>query len=135
MTEPDESIDELDARLLRDARSWGGAPSAAARAELRARLAVLRRARRALPRRLVPLAAACALAATFLAWPRAREEAPPLPARNGSGRSSAQVLAAEATERALMPLRIELAGLTHDGEALARGIWAQVPAPLRRLVR
>ena len=130
---PDERIDDVALRLARDATSWGGEPSEAARLALRARLAMLPPNRRVVRRWLPLLVAACALVVALLAWHRVRGTSR-LPVRHDLPVESLAVVH-NATDRALAPLRSELAGLTQDAEALARGIWTRVPAPLRRLVR
>lgn len=136
MNDADDRPGEIDTRLARDAAGWGGEPCAAARKALRARLAVLPAARRpAAHRHLVLLAAAAAILAVLMHGRAAPDPAPATAARNESSRWSASALAAGATDRALSPLRSEIAALSNDAEGLARGIWAQVPAPLRRLAQ
>ncbi|HZN40125.1 MAG TPA: hypothetical protein VFD82_15065 [Planctomycetota bacterium] len=123
--------DEVGARLTRDAEAFCGMPSAGARAALLASLASLPPRRRRAPRLLLSLAAACTIAG-FATWPHGDAAGPRAePSRADTWR----LPLAGTADRALMPLQVELAGLTHDAEALARGIWGQVPAPLRHLVR
>ncbi len=133
MIDPEELTDEVAARLTRDATTWGGEPSEAGQTALRARLATLPPNKRSFLPWFLPLAAACALVTTFFALDWAAEATRPLPRRSQSARSSPE--AGGATKGALAPLRGELAGLTQDAEALARGVWGQVPAPLRRVIR
>lgn len=123
--------DDVGARLARDAATFGGVPSPAARAALRARLAALPPRRRRAPRWLLPLAAACAVA-VLATWPRGGAAEP----RATAGRAPAWPSPLTgAADRTLLPLQVELVSLRHDAEALARGILGQVPAPLRCLVR
>ena len=127
-------LDDLDARLRRDARTVASAPSPAARARLRARMAALPAPRP--PRRWHRLAMAAMAAAVLLLAllpcahllrpPAAPPAAPLLPAAE---------LAPRAVARALEPLRAELAGLRQDGVALAQELWRQVPQPVRALLR
>jgi len=132
MSHPDSDagcLAELASRLERDAPRWGGAPSEAARAALRARLRGLPRGARL--RRRVPFLAASALIAAWLLWPHPSGRAP---LRPPTAVLRAETLAVDATDRALAPLRVELAALGDDGIALARGLWRRVPGPVRVLV-
>ena len=142
MTSP-ERDPELEARLRREAPAWGGAPSAAARDALRARLATLPSPRAPRwPILVAALAAAAALVAVAVLW-RAPTPAPvpqapipqaPTPPAQAPAQASRAFDVSALEERALAPLRAELAGLAHDGQLLARGMWQQVPEPVRRLL-
>lgn len=138
MTTPDRDL-ELEQRLRREAPGWGGAPSAGARDALRTRLATLPSPRAPRwPLLVAALAAAAALVVVVVLWrtptpttiPQAPTPQAPLP--QAPAPRAFDVSALE--ERALAPLRAELAGLAHDGELLARGMWQQVPEPVRRLL-
>lgn len=143
MTTPERDL-ALERRLRREASAWGGAPSAGARDALRARLATLPSPRAPRwPLLVAALAAATALSVVVMLWrtatpatipqaptplaPTPQAPLPQAPAPRTFDMSSLE-------QRALAPLRAELAGLTHDGELLARGIWQQVPEPVRRLL-
>lgn len=123
MTLPEHDIPgpALAARLRADAATWGGEVSAATRARLR---------RIARPSR-APLALGAALAAALLvgasAW---LLRAPPQPAPKVVPHFDVARLEA----MALAPLRSELVLMIDDGRAVARGMWQQVPRPLRRLL-
>ncbi len=124
--------DDLELRLRRDAPAWGGGPTDAARAALRARVASLPRAHAPRwPLVAAALAAAAALVA-YAVFARSTEEARDPVAPTPSTTRAFDVTALEA--QALAPLRKELAGLARDGELLARGVWQQVPEPVRRLL-
>lgn len=139
MTTPERDL-ELERRLRRDASAWGGAPSAEARDALRARLATLPSPRAPRwPLVATGLVAAAALVTLVGRWggpaptpvPPPQLPTPQVPAPAEASRAF-DVSGLE--ERALAPLRAELAGLAHDGELLARGMWQQVPEPVRRLL-
>ncbi len=138
MTTPVRDL-ELEARLRREAPGWGGAPAPAARDALRARLATLPSPRAPRwPLLVASMAAAAALVVVVMLWrtptpttiPQVPTPQVPLP--QAPAPRAFDVSALE--ERALAPLRAELAGLAHDGEVLARGMWQQVPEPMRRLL-
>ena len=145
MTTPDR---DLELRLRREASAWGDGPSAPARAALRARLATLPPARAPRwPLLVAALAAAAALVAIAFLWrpqtPAPVPEAPvpqapvpqaPAPQAPDPAQASRAFDVSALEERALAPLRAELAGLAHDGKLLARGMWQQVPEPMRRLL-
>lgn len=135
MTTPDR---DLELRLRREASAWGDGPSAPARAALRARLATLPPARAPRwPLLVAALAAAAALVAIAFLW-RPQTPAPvpeaPVPQAPDPAQASRAFDVSALEERALAPLRAELAGLAHDGKLLARGMWQQVPEPMRRLL-
>jgi hypothetical protein len=130
MSDPDPDHVDLAAGLARDAQRWGGAPSEAARAALRARLRTAARPR-PFPLRPILWLAASALVAAWLFWPRPTARAPSPPAVPAL---RAEILAASAADRALAPLQVELKALGDDGVALARGLWRRVPGPVRVLL-
>lgn len=123
----EEAFDaRLQARLRHDAASFGSAPSP----EAMARLATIARSeRRVLPWRLAAAAAGLTLAITLGAW-ATRRSAPPQPPQQQPAVPMAMQVA-KLEDVALRPLRTELDHLLSDSRALARGMWRQVPAPIR----
>jgi hypothetical protein len=108
---------ELEERLRRDARTWGGEPSPAASARLAATLP----ARHGRALRAAALAALIAAAATVPVWFVA-EPPPPPPAEP------------RALDIAIAPLQRELSALHADAHVLAGALWQGVPRPLRGLL-
>lgn len=120
--EHDDTNAAIESRLRADAATWGGGLDPRARVGLR-------QVARPVGRRPHLVAAAIA-AATLIAvgswWLRPpTAKTPPLLPR---------VDVAHLEAMAMQPLRSELKNLVSDGRAVVRGMWRQVPPPLRRLL-
>jgi len=127
MNLPEPAADDraLEARLRRDAATWGGDLDAAARARLHGLARPGFRHRRWA---MVIGAAALVAATTWFCVRRGRTELVPPPVL-----PEVDICRLEAM--ALAPLRDELVAMLDDGRAVVHGVWRQLPPPLRRLVR
>jgi hypothetical protein len=121
-TDRDRLDPALEVRLREDAATWGGDLPP----RLQARLRNLGRAPRR--RSLLPAAMAAALACVAGGWLLRRPAPTPPPS------ALPRFDVAQLEELAMAPLRSELANVVDDGKAMARGMWQQVPRPLRRLL-
>ncbi|MEZ5966382.1 MAG: hypothetical protein R3F56_21280 [Planctomycetota bacterium] len=136
MTRPDDvdPLAALEAQLRTDALAWGSGLPPAARQRLRQRLRRAHATHSRSTRALVTVLAAALLLALG-AWFWATSARTHAPARSRAiSVEVARLDVGHLGTLATTPLRNELANIVNDGRAVVRGVWLQMPSPLRRLL-